>query len=204
MVVSQGSQRCYALRPSSSASGRSGRSPGNAILETLETKDVVTPSLHPNFSKKSSCYKPSAHTMGIYGVLGTLFWNDGKHHGTPACARWQWRSCRMGPGLVFFPDFCSRGHHVEWPFNMISEHGWTCWISGFRQQPSADSTIAIELIWSLPLGNKTRQYTFFIAHAYEICLSMHFWISWNDPGIVLLTMGFHSNFPVSRIGPSSP
>lgn len=126
--------------PSSSASGRSGRSPGNAILETLETKDVVTPSLHPNFNKKSSCDKPSAHTTGIYGVLGTLFWNDGKHHGTPACARWQWRSCRMGPGLVFFfSDFCSRGHHLNdhWFLNMDEPAGFPAGFSGFRQQPSA-------------------------------------------------------------------
>ena len=134
MVVSQGSQRCYALRPSSSASGRSGRSPGNAILETLETKDVVTPSLHPNFSKKSSCYKPSAHTTGIYGVLGTLFWNDGKHHGTPACARWQWRSCRMGPGLVFFFLIFAVGgimlnDHSTWFLNMDEPAGFP---AGFR------------------------------------------------------------------------
>ena len=148
--------------PSSSASGRSGRSPGNAILETLETKDVVTPSLHPNFSKKSSCYKPSAHTTGIYGVLGTLFWNDGKHHGTPACARWQWRSCRMGPGLVFFFLIFAVGgimlnDHSTWFLNMDEPAGFPAGFPDFVSNHQQIQLLRLNLFghcpWVIKPGN---------------------------------------------------
>jgi hypothetical protein len=85
--------------------------------------------------------------------------------------------------FFFSSDFCSRGHHLNdhsTCFLKMDEPagfpaGFTDFFSTHHQQ--IQLSIAIELIWSLPLGNKTRQYTFFIAHAYEICLIMHFWIS---------------------------